>query len=34
MISFCVERAEQASLNVNGVESLLTFQETDEKQQH
>ena len=30
MISFCIERAEQASLNVNGVENLLTFQETDE----
>ena len=30
MISFCIERAEQASLNVIGVESLLTFQETDE----
>lgn len=30
MILFCIERAEQASLNVNGVESLLTFQETDE----
>ena len=30
MISFCIEHAEQASLNVTGVESLLTFQETDE----